>query len=142
MTISNDEFRDKVCYIGISSLPDVLGDAQYYLLGDTFLRHFYTIFNYDKTGEFPPSRKIGLALNSQYVNDGYDHVPVQLHLFGDVTGHVKHFYILQSLVIGITFFVYIGLHMLQKERLKKRMALRAIKEKAKDGFQGSSLLAK
>lgn len=35
-----------------------------YLLGDTFLRHFYTIFNYD-------TNEIGLALNSQYVSDGY-----------------------------------------------------------------------
>lgn len=35
-----------------------------YLLGDTFLRHFYTVFNY-------ATNEIGLALNSQYVTDGY-----------------------------------------------------------------------
>jgi len=35
-----------------------------YLLGDTFLRHFYTTFNY-------ANNSIGLALNSQYVSDGY-----------------------------------------------------------------------
>lgn len=35
-----------------------------YLLGDTFLRHFYTVFNYE-------TNEIGLGLNSQYVTDGY-----------------------------------------------------------------------
>lgn len=35
-----------------------------YLLGDTFLRHFYTVFDYS-------NNQIGLALNSQYVSDSY-----------------------------------------------------------------------
>jgi len=52
------------CFVAISGIPSSVSGMNMYLLGDTFLRHFYTVFNYD-------TNEIGLALNSQYVSDGY-----------------------------------------------------------------------
>ena len=40
------------------------GSSGQYLLGDTFLRHFYFIVDYELQASSPPTRNVGLALNS------------------------------------------------------------------------------
>lgn len=52
------------CYVAIQGMPSSVSGMNMYLLGDTFLRHFYTVFDYE-------NNYIKLALNSQYVKDGY-----------------------------------------------------------------------
>lgn len=43
---SEIEFKDK-CIFGIIPLPEIVGDALMFLLGDVFLRNFYSVFDYD-----------------------------------------------------------------------------------------------
>lgn len=45
------------CGVAISGIPASVSDMSMYLLGDSFLRHFYTVFNYE-------TKEVGLALNS------------------------------------------------------------------------------
>lgn len=63
-------FGPGYCAVAISGIPSSVSGMNMYLLGDTFLRHFYTIFNYANV-DGASTNSIGLALNSQYVKDGY-----------------------------------------------------------------------
>lgn len=135
---TREEFSQEICYVGIEAMGGEISKMSMYLLGDTFLRHFYTIFNYELSGFIPPRRNIGLALNTQYVRDGYtDDPPIRIRKFGDVHANLKHYYILQSLVCFLTIFIYMALHFFQNDKMKKRVALHALKLKAKDGFKNS-----
>lgn len=49
------EFHDK-CIFGIIPLPEIVGDALMFLLGDVFLRSFYSVFDYD-------NQQVHLAVN-------------------------------------------------------------------------------
>lgn len=69
---SRPDLKDKYCFVAITSMPASLNNIEMYLLGNTFMRHFYTIYDYNKTSEDPPTRRVGLAPNAQYVKDGYD----------------------------------------------------------------------
>lgn len=48
-------FNDK-CIFGVIQTPDVVGDAKIFLLGDVFLRNYYSVFDYD-------NNKVMLAVN-------------------------------------------------------------------------------
>lgn len=134
---TTEEEKDMLCFTAIEAIPESVDSMDMYLLGDTFLRHFYTIFNYDLTSfSSPPIRKIGLAMNSQYIRDGYTNIHAKINFFGDVRADIKHFYIFQSLIIFLTLFIYAGLHLLQKDRMRKRVALGGLMNRAKDGFNG------
>ena len=39
-------FHDK-CIFGVIQTPDVVGDAKIFLLGDVFLRNYYSVFDYN-----------------------------------------------------------------------------------------------
>jgi len=49
-------FENK-CIFGVIPLPDVVADARMFLLGDVFLRNFYSVFDYDE-------QEVYLAINS------------------------------------------------------------------------------
>lgn len=49
-------FGEGTCAVAISGIPSSVSGMNMYLLGDTFLRHFYTVFNYE-------TKEVGLALN-------------------------------------------------------------------------------
>ena len=34
------------CIFGVIQTPDVVGDTQLFILGDVFLRHFYSVYDY------------------------------------------------------------------------------------------------
>lgn len=70
-------------------MPDKFNEMNMYLLGDTFIRHFYSIFNYTLTATEPNTRMIGLAQNAQYVKDGYIDSPVKIINVGDIHRHTK-----------------------------------------------------
>merc|ERR1712046_485260 len=132
-----------------------------YLLGDTFLRHFYTTFNYDPdTTAAQPHYKIELSLNAQYVKDGYvnkkqdsstkfvefvehdDPMPypiltdriADIKNYGDLHKYDKQYYVVQLLAVAFTFFLYIGVHLYQNTQSKKRIAMMELKKKAATGF--------
>lgn len=52
--IGNGEY----CFVAFGQ-----GSSGQYLLGDTFLRHFYFIVDYELQASSPPTRQVGLALN-------------------------------------------------------------------------------
>ena len=51
-------FTDK-CIFGIIKTPDVIGSSKMFLLGDVFLRNYYSVFNYDNN-----SVSLGINLHS------------------------------------------------------------------------------
>lgn len=114
-------FGPGYCAVAISGIPSSVSGMNMYLLGDTFLRHFYTIFNY-ANADGASTNSIGLALNSQYVKDGYTktfaetagtetgiHTFAQLEDIGDVKRFHKQFNTVQAITIVFTVFLYLGI---------------------------------
>jgi len=54
------EFENK-CIFGIIPLPEIVGDSLMFLLGDAFLRNFYSVFDYDE-------QQVYLAVNKHAEN--------------------------------------------------------------------------
>ena len=52
-------YADK-CIFGIIKTPDILGTTKMFLLGDVFLRNFYSVFDYDNN-----SIMLGVNLHSK-----------------------------------------------------------------------------
>ena len=63
-----DERYAGSCIFGVIQTPDVVGDTQLFILGDVFLRHFYSVYDYENA-------QVRLAVNSHSVGkvDIYSH---------------------------------------------------------------------
>ena len=53
-----------ICVVGIIPMPKDVTGLQMMILGDTFLRHLYSVFDYEK-------KTVGLGLNKVYGDHGY-----------------------------------------------------------------------
>lgn len=143
-------FGPGYCAVAISSIPASVSGMNMYLLGDTFLRHFYTIFNYSVTSG-TNVRQIGLALNSQYTQDGYT------NSFADSDGSMNNYYVklqntpdpmseskkyntVQSLTVVFTVFLYMAGYLYQNAQMSKRVSMKKIKVQAATGFKDAENL--
>lgn len=143
------------CSVAISGIPASVSGMNMYLLGDTFLRHFYTSFNY-------ATNEIELSLNSQYITDGYtsSFLNVDLNKLAKVSmpdgsffAQIKtipdvskqgsaaiKLYIALSVTVGLTIIGLIALYFYKRGQMKKRALskdMRDIKGRAAIGFEES-----
>lgn len=115
-----------VCEVGITGIPSSVSGMSMYLLGDTFLRHFYTTFDYTQISTTPTTYNIELTLNKQYVDAGDTssfaaaqslmgtHSPkssVSIEDIDDVLRYHKKFKVFMGLTGFLTAFCYIGVHL-------------------------------
>ena len=63
-----DERFSGSCIFGVIQTPDIVGDTQLFILGDVFLRHFYSVYDYENS-------QVLLAVNKHSVGkvDIYHH---------------------------------------------------------------------
>jgi hypothetical protein len=67
------EFENK-CIFGVIPLPEIVGDSLMFLLGDVFLRNYYSVFDYD-------NQLVYLAVNSHAKDHANITRPAHTHVF-------------------------------------------------------------
>ena len=81
-----DETLDGQCVLGLQKLPEILTNVPMILLGDVFIRHFYSVFDIDKQ-----QVSLGVKANKQNLvsitEAGTAQTPVKIKRTSSVQDH-------------------------------------------------------